>query len=76
MPIMGTCETCGGETMDYCCVACMSLRIRELEEENEQLKRKVAICDENQDLLDRTLRAFEKELTALDKQLDKPSDPG
>lgn len=31
MPIMETCDKCGGETSDYCCVTCMSLRIRELE---------------------------------------------
>ena len=31
MSVMGTCPTCGDETADSCCTACMAERIRKLE---------------------------------------------
>jgi len=37
MSIMGTCKKCGGETMDYCCTACMAKEIQDLEDKCELL---------------------------------------
>lgn len=53
MSIHGTCEKCGGETMDYCCPSCDARTIGELEEEverltieNGELKAKISTMEE------------------------------
>lgn len=42
MPLYGSCDQCGGETIDYSCVNCLGASIDRLKDENSALQAELA----------------------------------